>query len=147
MYQEAPFLFPVYSEGVAPDSASQPLVSVVTPSFNMARYLPETLESVLSQDYPRIEMIVVDACSTDETPRILAGYRGYGDRIRVISGKDKGPSDAAHRGFSQARGEIFVWLNADDTFCRGGATAASGWSSHPATDVVYGEGWWIDDNG
>ena len=122
-----------------------PLVTVVTPSFNMARYLPETLESILTQDYPRIEVIVVDACSTDDTPRILAEY---GERIRVISGKDKGPSDAAQRGFREARGEIFAWLNADDTFLPGAVRTAAEWLvAHPETDVVYGEGWWIDDHG
>ncbi|MEO8592997.1 MAG: glycosyltransferase family 2 protein [Candidatus Solibacter sp.] len=122
-----------------------PLVSIVTPSYNMARYLPETLDSILSQDYPHLEVIVVDACSTDETPTILAAY---GDRIRVVSGKDKGPSDAAHRGFQLARGEIFAWLNADDTFLPGAIrTAASYLIAHPAADVVYGEGWWIDDHG
>ena len=111
----------------------------------MARYLPETLESILAQDYPNIEAIVVDACSTDETPEILASY---GKRIRVIRGKDKGPSDGAQRGFQLARGEIFAWLNADDTFLPGAIrTAAAHLVEHPETDVVYGEGWWIDDNG
>jgi len=121
------------------------MVSIVTPSYNMARYLPETLESILTQDYPNIEAIVVDACSTDETPEILASY---GSRIRVIRGKDKGPSDGAHRGFQLARGDIFAWLNADDSFLPGAvSTAVAHLVEHPETDVVYGEGWWIDDNG
>src|SRR5215831_1398835 len=98
------------------DPLQLPLVSIVTPSYNMARYLPETIESVLSQDYPSIEYIVVDACSTDETPDILERYKG---RLRVITGKDKGPSDGAYRGFLQATGDIFVWLNADDVFLEG----------------------------
>ncbi len=111
----------------------------------MARYLRQTLESILTQDYPSLEVIVVDACSTDETPAILAGY---GDRIRVVTGKDKGPSDGAHRGFQLARGEIFAWLNTDDTFIPGAIGTAAGYlAAHPEIDVVYGEGWWIDDNG
>lgn len=127
------------------DPSSAPLVSVVTPSFNMARYLPETLESILTQDYPNIEIIVIDGGSTDETPQILARYSA---RIRSFTGKDKGPSDAAHRGFLQARGEIFVWLNADDTFLPGAVrTAVAHLNAHPEVDVVYGEGWWIDENG
>jgi glycosyltransferase involved in cell wall biosynthesis len=130
---------------VAVDFASLPLVSVVTPSFNMARYLPETLDSILAQDYPNLEVIVIDGGSSDETPRILAGY---GNRVRSFTGKDKGPSDAAHRGFLEARGEIFVWLNADDTFLPGAIrTAAAYLNAHQEVDVVYGEGWWIDENG
>ena len=125
--------------------SAAPLVSVVTPSFNMARYLQETLESILSQDYPQLEVIVVDGGSTDETPKILDGY---GDRIRCITGKDKGPSDAATGDFQEARGEILVWLNADDTFLPGAIRTAAGYLAlHPEVDVVYGEGWWIDDNG
>jgi len=130
---------------LAVDSAPSPLVSVVTPSFNMARYLPETIQSVLTQDYPNLELIVVDGGSTDETLEILASYGG---RLRFVTGKDKGPSDAAHRGFLEARGDIFVWLNADDTFLPGAVrTAAEYLNAHPEVDVVYGEGWWIDENG
>ena len=122
-----------------------PLVSIVTPSFNMARYLPETIESVLAQDYPAIEYLVEDGGSTDETPRILASY---GQRLSWTSARDKGPSDAAHRGFRRAHGEIFGWLNADDSYLPGAVrTAVEYLDAHPEIDVVYGEGYWIDDEG
>jgi glycosyltransferase involved in cell wall biosynthesis len=145
VYQEGHFFTGLLYWSVAVDFARAPLVSVVTPSLNMAKYLPQTLESIFSQDYPNIEVIVVDGGSTDETPKILATY---GDRVRCFTGKDKGPSDAAHRGFLQASGEVFVWLNADDTFLPGAVrTAARYLTSHPDVDVVYGEAWWIDQNG
>jgi glycosyltransferase involved in cell wall biosynthesis len=122
-----------------------PLVSIVTPTLNSARYLAETIESVLAQDYPAIEYIVVDGGSSDETPAILDRY---GDRLRVISGRDKGPSDAIAKGLAQCRGEIVTWLNADDTFLPGAVRTAAAWlAAHPETDVVYGEGWWIDEHG
>jgi len=126
-------------------SPEPPLVSIVTPSYNMARYLPETIESVLSQDYPRIEYIVVDGGSTDETPQILDAYR---DRLRSITGSDRGPSDATHQGFRQAHGDIFAWLNADDSYQPGAVRKAVEYlDAHPDVDVVYGEGWWINDSG
>ena len=127
------------------DSPALPLVSIVTPSYNTAKYLTETIESVLSQDYPCIEYIVVDGGSTDGTLEILERYK---DRVRYLSGTDLGPSDAAYQGFRQAKGEILAWLNADDSYLPGAVRKAVDYlQSHTDTDVVYGEGWWIDENG
>lgn len=126
-------------------NAPAPLVSIVTPTLNSEQYLAEALDSIFSQDYSTIECIVVDGGSTDATLAILDRYRG---RLRVISGRDKGPSDAIFKGFQQATGEIFVWLNADDTFLPGAIrTAVNYLAANPAADVVYGEGWWIDEAG
>ena len=100
---------------------------------------------MLSQDYSRIEYIVVDGGSTDETLALLENYRG---RLRFITGKDKGPSDAIHRGFSQAKGEILAWINADDTYLPGAVRAGVEFlEAHAEIDVVYGEGYWVDENG
>jgi len=122
-----------------------PLVSVVTPSYNMANYLRETVGSVLGQDYPRIEYIVMDGGSTDGSVELLEGYQG---RLSFTSARDEGPSDAVFQGLRRAHGDIFVWLNADDTFLPGAIRKAVGFlESHPDVDVVYGEGWWIDEDG
>ena len=131
--------------GLIVSSRTLPLVSIVTPSLNMAQYLPNAIESVLSQDYPRIEYIVVDGGSTDATAEILQAHSG---RLRLFTGKDKGPSDAAHRGFREATGEIFAWLNADDTYLPGAIrTGVEYLLDNPEVDVVYGEGNWIDEQG
>ena len=125
----------------------RPLVTIVTPSLNMARFLPETIETVLSQDYGSIEYLVVDGGSTDGTLDILGHYERLG-RLRYLVGKDKGPSDAADRGFREAGGEIFAWLNADDNYLPGAVrTGVEYLLSHPEVDVVYGEGYWIDEEG
>lgn len=122
-----------------------PLVSIVTPSYNMAQYLPEALDSVLSQDYANIELIVMDGGSTDETAEVLKQYE---HRIRYVIAKDEGPSDAIHRGFLQASGSIYSWLNADDRLLPGAVRAAAEYlAAHPTTDVVYGEANWIDEAG
>jgi glycosyltransferase involved in cell wall biosynthesis len=122
-----------------------PLVSIVTPTFNMASYLPKTIESVLGQDYPRLEYIVVDGGSTDESLDILRRYR---DRLSFTSGPDRGPSDAIFQGLRRAGGEILAWVNADDSLLPGAVRAAVDYlEAHPEIDVVYGEGWWIDEAG
>ncbi len=122
-----------------------PLVSIVTPSYNMAKYLREAIASVLEQDYPAIEYIVMDAGSTDESLAILKSHQ---DRLVYTSNPDKGPSDAICQGFRRARGEILGWVNADDTLLPGAVRAAVDFlTQHPEIDVVYGEGWWIDETG
>jgi glycosyltransferase involved in cell wall biosynthesis len=111
----------------------------------MADLVSVTIESVLAQDYPRIEYIVVDGGSNDGTLDVLERYRG---RLSYISESDKGPSDAAHKGFNKATGEIFAWLNADDAFLPGAVRAGVDYLvAYPDVDVVYGEGWWIDEAG
>ena len=119
-------------------SIDLPLVSVVTPSYNMAAYLPRTIDSVLSQDYPKIEYIVTDGGSTDGTIDIL---KSYGDRLQYFVEPDKGPSDAVYKGFCHATGEVFAWLGADDVYLPGAVrTAVDALMADPSIDVVYGEG-------
>jgi glycosyltransferase involved in cell wall biosynthesis len=83
----------------------------VIPTYNYARFLRESIDSVLAQTYPALEVIVVDDGSTDETPQILAGY---GDRIRVISQTNQGVGAARNAGIAAARGEYIAFLDSDD---------------------------------
>src|SRR5207302_10813444 len=93
------------------DSLTRPLVSIVTPSYNQGKYIRSTIESVLRQDYPHIEYVVVDGGSTDGTLAILREYNG---RVRWISEPDGGQSHAINKGFAMTCGEILTWLNSDD---------------------------------
>lgn len=122
-----------------------PLVSIVTPVYNLADFIEETVLSVLGQDYPRIEYIVVDGGSTDGTLEILAKYR---DRLRLISEPDRGTADAINRGFRLSSGEIFAFLNGDDTYLPGAVrTAVECLLAHPEAGGVYGEANWIAEDG
>ena len=100
---------------------ARPLVSIVMPSFNQGEFIADGIDSVLSQNYPRIEFMVMDGGSTDSTIDVL---RGYGDRIRWRSGPDGGQSDAIHRGFLAATGKYLAWLNSDDRYVPGAIGAA-----------------------
>jgi glycosyltransferase involved in cell wall biosynthesis len=91
-----------------------PLVSIVTPSYNQGAYIEETIRSVLNQSYPDIEYIIIDALSTDNTPHILDKYENNPRVSRIIREKDKGQADAIEKGFRMARGEIVGWINSDD---------------------------------
>jgi glycosyltransferase involved in cell wall biosynthesis len=123
-----------------------PLVSIVTPSYNQAQFLETTIQSVLAQDYPAIEYIVVDGGSKDSSPEII---RRYADRLGWwVSEKDDGQSAAINKGFAHAHGEIFAWLNSDDIYHPGAISeAVAHLNSHPEAGMVYGDAALIDDQG
>jgi glycosyltransferase involved in cell wall biosynthesis len=122
-----------------------PLVSVVTPSLNMAGYLPQAADSVLAQDYPHLEYVVMDGGSDDGTVDLL---RGYGDRLLFVSEPDGGQADAINRGLRSTTGEIVAFLNADDSYLPGAVSrAVRGFLDHPEAAVVYGEGLHVDEDG
>jgi glycosyltransferase involved in cell wall biosynthesis len=122
-----------------------PLVTIVTPSFNQGRFIRATIESVLSQDYPNLEYIIMDGGSTDETSAIVAEY---GNRLQWISEKDRGQSHAINKGFRMAKGDIVSWLNSDDIILPGAvASAVNAFIRNPQLGAVYGEGYQIDIDG
>lgn len=94
-----------------------PKITVVTPSYNQGQFIEYTIQSVLNQEYPNLEYIIVDGASTDQTLAVVENYRA--DIHTIISEKDKGQSDAINKGFALATGDILCWLNSDDCFSQG----------------------------
>jgi len=118
------------------------LVSVVTPSFQQARFIERTLESVARQG-GGVEHIVMDGGSTDGTVEILERWR---DRISFSSGRDGGQTAAINSGIARARGEVLAYLNSDDVYYDGAVAAAvEAFERNPSADVVYGDAVHIDD--
>lgn len=127
--------------GILKGVPGDPLVSVVTPVYNMAAYVREAVESVLCQDYSRLEFIVMDGGSTDGTLDILDQYKG---RLRYYSSPDGGAADAINRGFALANGSVLAWLNADDTYLPGAVGAAvQRLVAQPDALAVSGQGYWV----
>lgn len=124
----------------------EPLVTIVTPSYNQAPYLEATMRSVLEQDYPHVEYIVIDGGSNDGSADIIRKYAG---RLAYWSSeKDRGQTDAINKGFSRATGEILAWINSDDTYEPGAIREAVNWmQKHPEMGLVYGDANFIDDDG
>lgn len=124
----------------------QPLVSIITPSFNQARYIEATMNSVLSQDFPNIEYMIVDGGSQDGTVEIIKKFE---DKLAGwVSEKDKGQTDAINKGFARAQGQILAWLNSDDTYEPGAVSAAVKYlQEHPEVGLVYGDCNFINETG
>jgi glycosyltransferase involved in cell wall biosynthesis len=119
-----------------------PLVSIVTPSFNQARFLQRTIDSVLAQDYPHLEYVVIDGGSTDGSVDILSRCA---ERVRWVSEPDRGQSDAINKGFARCHGEVRAYLNSDDVLCPGAiSTVVSYFRKHPDWDLLYGNAHEID---
>lgn len=121
-------------------------ISLVTISYNQVQYLEQAILSVLNQDYPDLEYIIVDPGSTDGSRDIIERYR---DRLaQVVLEPDKGPADGLNKGFARAGGDIFGYLNSDDILLPGAlARVAAAFRAYPGSDLVYGHGYIIDGEG
>jgi glycosyltransferase involved in cell wall biosynthesis len=124
--------------------STQPVISVLTPSLDQARYLVDALASVRLQGVPSVEHVVADGGSTDGTLELLQGR----PEVRWRSGPDAGQSQALNRAAAMARGDIIGWLNSDDYYLPGSfSTVLEYFRKHPEVDVVHGDSLWVDEGG
>jgi len=121
-----------------------PLVTIVTPSYNQGQFLRDTIESVLSQNYTPLEYLVIDGGSTDQTLEVLKSYGSVssGYPKRTTAGRCR------QQGLAQGAWDILGWLNSDDIYLPGAvSTAVAALQAHPEVAAVYGEGYHIDKDG
>ncbi|MBM3703351.1 MAG: glycosyltransferase, partial [Actinobacteria bacterium] len=123
-----------------------PKISIVTPSFNQGKFLEETILSILNQNYPNLEYIIIDGGSMDNSVEII---KNYADRLSYwVSERDNGQSDAVNKGFRKATGEIIGWLNSDDTYLSGCLQyVVEAFNRNPDADAIYGNFVYTNENG
>ena len=121
-----------------------PRISVVTPNYNYGHLIEHTIRSVLDQDYPNLEYIVVDDGSTDNSVEVIRKYEG---RLRLVVQPNRGQSAAINHGFRLATGEIQAWLNSDDLYLPGALHRAAKAFQNPRVDFVFGDHVAIDLEG
>ncbi len=122
-----------------------PTVSIITPSFNQTQFLERTIQSVLAQDYPRIEYIIVDGGSKDGSVDVIKKYQS--SIASWVSEQDKGQTDAINKGFNRATGDILAWINSDDTYNPGAVAAAVKYLlENPDVALVYADCNFIDEH-
>lgn len=122
--------------------SNPPRISVVTPSYNQALFLERTLRSVLNQDYPNLDYIVIDGGSTDGSVDII---RRYEDHLAYWESEpDRGASHAINKGMRHATGEIVAWLNSDDVYLPGALSRVAGYFQDPNVEFLHGQHYLID---
>lgn len=116
---------------------SLPKISIVTPSFNQGEYLEETIRSVLTQNYPNLQYVIMDGGSTDQSVSII---ERYADRLDAwVSEPDQGQADAINKGFARCDGEIMGWLNSDDLLLPNALHhIGRHFAENPQTNIVCG---------
>jgi glycosyltransferase involved in cell wall biosynthesis len=113
-----------------------PSLSIITPSYQQAEFIEQTIRSVLDQNYQPLEYLVMDGGSKDGTVEIL---KKYGDRLQWVSEKDGGQAAALNAGFARTHGEIVGWINSDDAYAPGAfAAVAEFFAAHPDVEWVFG---------
>lgn len=123
-----------------------PKITIVTPSFNQEKYLEQTILSVIEQNYPNLEYIIIDGGSTDNSVEII---RKYESKLAYwVSEKDKGLYDGIQKGFERSTGEIMAWINSDDVYHRKSLFAVAGiFKEYPSVDWIMGKNSWYDEEG
>jgi glycosyltransferase involved in cell wall biosynthesis len=113
-------------------------VSIITPSYNQGAFIEETIESVLAQDYPHLEYIIIDGESSDNTLEVIRRYEAE-PRLNWVSEADRGMTHALNKGFHRSTGEIMGWLNSDDVFLGKNVVseALAYFEAHPEADLLY----------
>lgn len=121
-------------------------LSFVIPTRNQAQFIAQCIDGCLAQQIVDSEIVVVDGASTDQTVEVL---RGYGDRIRWVSEKDRGQSDAINKGVRMAQGELVAWINSDDYYAGPHVVQrlVDAFASDPRLDIAYGDGERVDVEG
>lgn len=136
---------PFKEKQIMKKTTQYPSISIITPSFNQSHFIKETIESVLNQNYPNLEYIVMDGGSTDDTVKIL---KSYGKKINWVSKKDNGQTDAINTGIKKSSGEIIAYLNSDDVMLPNTLhTVAEEFMNNPETMWLTGDYFIIDANG
>ena len=124
-----------------------PLVSIIVPSYNQGKFIRHTIESILTQNYSPLEVIVVDGASTDETVEMLSAFDG-GSRVRWMSEPDRGVVDAVNKGFKLARGDLLAIQSSDDAYRPGAmAHAVAALQANPSVGLVYADVAYVDARG